>query len=139
LVFLKTIFLDGRFPGKASQCERNMCQLWAILCGENRKGRGTFWFPVEPLSPSLPLIGHGKDTFLLRQERIRTILFLILHFHLQANRSDFPLFRSRKGRTFLTLPSLLSGYDRRGNCAGLQDPYSLFPQTNPLSPWENRM
>ena len=39
---------------------------------------------------------------------------------------------------FLSSPSLLSGYDRHGNCAGLPGSFFLFPQTNPLSPWENR-
>lgn len=84
------------------------------------------------------LSSTARAHFFLRQESIRAIFPLFLQFHLQVNRSDFPLFRGRKERTLLPLPSLLSGYDRHGNCVGLQGIFFLFPQTNPLSPWENQ-
>ena len=46
-----------------------MCQLWAILCRKNTRGRVTFCVPVEPLSPSLSLIEHGKGIFFLAAKK----------------------------------------------------------------------
>src|SRR3990170_528363 len=87
------------------------------------RGRVTFWVPVEPLSPSLSLIEHGKGTFFLAARKYSCYLFHIPTFRFTGKQLRFSLFRGRKERTPLPLPSLLSGYDRHGNCVGLQGPF----------------
>jgi len=95
--------------------------LWVILGWKNTRGRFTFWVPVEPLSPSLSLIEHGKGTFFLAARRYSCYLFHIPTFRFTGKQLGFSLFRGRKERTLLPLSSLLSGYDRHGNCVGPQD------------------
>jgi len=95
--------------------------LWVILGWKNTRGRFTFWVPVEPLSPSLSLIEHGKGTFFLAARRYSCYLFHIPTFRFTGKQLGFSLFRGRKERTLLPLSSLLSGYDRHGNCVWPQD------------------
>src|SRR3989337_2371272 len=103
-------------------CEKNL-PIVGNFMREKHKGTGHFLVPVEPLSPSLSLIEHGKGTFFLAARKYSCYLFHILTFRFTGKQLRFSLFRGRKERTPLLLPSLLSGYDLHGNCVGLQGPF----------------
>jgi len=113
---------------------------------KNIRGRVTSWVPVKPLSPSLSLIEHGKGTFFLAARKYSCYFFHIPTFRftgnssdLQENSSDLRCSEAGKRGRPCRCPHYYRVTTGTVTALGCKVLFFLFPQTNPLSPWENRI